>query len=249
MSLLSISNITAGYGKAIVLQNLSLAVEAGQICALLGSNGSGKTTLIKTILGLVKASAGRIEFDGRPILGMDTHQANRMGIAIVPEGRKIFPEMSVIENLRMGCFHEDRKDVIQTRMHEIFGIFPRLKERAQQLGGTLSGGEQGMLAIGRALMGAPRLMILDEPSLGLQPNLVELMFDIIQEINKERNTTILLAEQNAKRTLEIADSGYVLQKGRIIAQGTAAEMAANEIVQKAYLKADGSFITHGQPGN
>lgn len=248
MSLLSISNITVGYGKAIVLQNLSLTVEAGKICALLGSNGSGKTTLIKTILGLVKPTVGRIEFDGRPILGMDTHRANQMGITIVPEGRKIFPEMSVMENLRMGCFNENRKEVIQARMEEIFGIFPRLKERADQPGGTLSGGEQGMLAIGRAMMGEPRLMILDEPSLGLQPNLVELMFDIIQEINKDRNTTILLSEQNAKRTLEIADSGYVLQKGRIIAQGSAAEVAANEIVQKAYLKADSSLIEHSETG-
>ena len=248
MSLLLISDITAGYGKAIVLQNLSLAVEAGEICALLGSNGSGKTTLIKTILGLVKATAGRIEFDGKPIHGMDTHRASEMGISIVPEGRKIFPEMSVVENLRMGCFHEDRKDVIHKRMEEIFRFFPRLRERMDQLGDTLSGGEQGMLAIGRALMGQPRLMILDEPSLGLQPNLVELMFDIIQQINKERDTTILLAEQNAKRTLEIAHSGYVLQKGRIIAQGTAAEVAENEVVKKAYLKADSSLIDRRKTG-
>ncbi len=235
-------DITACYGKAIVLQNLSLNVAEGKICALLGSNGSGKTTLIKTILGIVQATAGRIEFDGKPIHGMDTHRASKMGISIVPEGRKIFPEMTIAENLRMGCFHEDRKEVIQMRMEEIFQLFPRLKERAQQLGGTLSGGEQGMLAIGRALMGKPRLMILDEPSLGLQPNLVELMFEIIQKINQERDTTILLAEQNARRTLEIADSGYVLQKGRIIAQGTATEVAGNEVVKQAYLKVDSSLI-------
>jgi len=154
----------------------------------------------------------------------------------------------VTENLRMGCFHEDRKDVIQLRMQEIFQLFPRLKEREQQPGGTLSGGEQGMLAIGRAMMGEPRLMILDEPSLGLQPNLVELMFEIIQGINQERGTTILLAEQNAKRTLEIADSGYVLQKGRIIAQGTATEVAGNEVVKQAYLKADSSLINQESNG-
>ena len=148
----------------------------------------------------------------------------------------------------MGCFHEDRKDIIQLRMQEIFQLFPRLKEREQQSGGTLSGGEQGMLAIGRAMMGKPRLMILDEPSLGLQPNLVELMFEIIQKINQERGTTILLAEQNAKRTLEIADSGYVLQKGRIIAQGTAAEVAGNEVVKQAYLKADRSLINQESNG-
>jgi len=242
MNLLVIGDITAAYGKAIVLQNLSLRVAEGEICALLGSNGSGKTTLIKTILGMVKATAGRIEFDGKPIRGMDTHRASEMGISIVPEGRKIFSEMTVTENLRMGCFHEDRKDVIQLRMQEIFQLFPRLKEREQQPGGTLSGGEQGMLAIGRAMMGKPRLMILDEPSLGLQPNLVELMFEIIQRINQEQGTTILLAEQNAKRTLEIADSGYVLQKGRIIAQGTATEVAATEVVKQAYLKADKSLI-------
>ena len=242
MNLLMISDITAAYGKAIVLQNLSLKVAEGEICALLGSNGSGKTTLIKTILGMVKATAGRIEFDGKSIQGMDTHRASEIGISIVPEGRKIFPEMTVTENLRMGCFKEDRKDVILARMQEIFQLFPRLKEREQQLGGTLSGGEQGMLAIGRAIMGEPRLMILDEPSLGLQPNLVELMFDIIQRINQERGTTILLAEQNAKRTLEIADSGYVLQKGRIIVRGTATEVAGNEVVKQAYLKADISLI-------
>jgi branched-chain amino acid transport system ATP-binding protein len=146
--------------------------------------------------------------------------------------------MTVAENLRMGCFHEDRKEVIQERMKEIFGLFPRLEERRNQLGGTLSGGEQGMLSLGRALMGMPRLMILDEPSLGLQPNLVERMFEMIQRINQEWGTTILLAEQNARKTLEIANSGYVVQKGRIIAQGTAAEIAENEVVKKAYLKAE-----------
>lgn len=248
MNLLTISDLTAAYGKAVVLQNLSLNVKEKEICALLGSNGSGKTTLIKTILGLVKPAEGQIEFDGKQINGMDTHRANQLGISIVPEGRKIFPEMSVVENLRMGCFHEDRKNVIQERTKEIFELFPRLKERAAQMGGTLSGGEQGMLAIGRALMGEPRLMILDEPSLGLQPNLVERMFEIIRRINNERGTTILLAEQNAKRTLEIAHSGYVLQKGRIIAQGTAAEVAENEVVKRAYLKADSTLIDREKPG-
>lgn len=246
MSLLVVDNITAGYGKAVVLQNLSLDVEEGEISALLGSNGSGKTTLIKTILGLVQPTEGSILFDGKQIDGMATHRATEIGISVVPEGRRIFPDMSVAENLRMGCFHEERKDIIQERMEEVYQLFPRLRERTSQLGGTLSGGEQGMLSIGRALMGMPRLMILDEPSLGLQPNLVEHMFEIIQRINSERGTTILLAEQNAKKTLEIANSGYVLQKGRIVDRGTAAEVAENEVVKRAYLKADSSLISRGK---
>jgi branched-chain amino acid transport system ATP-binding protein len=236
MSLLTIKNVTAAYGKAVVLHQVSLNVEKGEISALLGSNGSGKTTLIKTILGLLKPLEGSIEFDGIRIEGMAPHRVNEIGIAVAPEGRRIFPEMTVVENLRMGCFHEDRKEVIQERMEEIFRLFPRLKERTNQLGGTLSGGEQGMLSLGRALMGMPRLMILDEPSLGLQPNLVEKMFEMIQKINQAWNTTILLAEQNARKTLEIANSGYVLQKGMIIDQGTAAEVAENEVVKRAYLK-------------
>jgi len=238
MNLLVIDNITAAYGKAVVLHKVNLSVKKGEVSALLGSNGSGKTTLIRTILGIVRPMEGSIEFDGRQIQGMDAHRANEIGISIAPEGRKIFPEMTVVENLRMGCFHEDRKEVIQERMEEVFQLFPRLRERRSQLGGTLSGGEQGMLSLGRALMGMPRLMILDEPSLGLQPNLVEKMFEMIQKINREWGTTILLAEQNAKKTLEIANSGYVLQKGRIIAQGTAAEIGENEVVKRAYLKAD-----------
>jgi len=238
MSLLAINNITTAYGKAVVLQNVSLNAEEGEISALLGSNGSGKTTLIRTVLGLVRPKEGTIEFDGKQIQGMPPYRVNEIGISVAPEGRKIFPEMTVVENLRIGCFHEERKEVIRERMEEIFRLFPRLKERRNQLGGTLSGGEQGMLSLGRALMGMPRLMILDEPSLGLQPNLVERMFEMIQRINQEWSTTILLAEQNARKTLEIANSGYVVQKGRIIAQGTAAEVAENEVVKKAYLKAD-----------
>ncbi|MFQ5841296.1 MAG: ABC transporter ATP-binding protein [Thermodesulfobacteriota bacterium] len=248
MSLLTINNITVAYGKAVVLHKVNLDVEEGEISALLGSNGSGKTTLIRTVLGLVRPMEGSIEFDGRQIQGMDPHRVNEIGISVAPEGRRIFPEMTVVENLRMGCFHEDRKDVIQERMEEVFRLFHRLKERTTQLGGTLSGGEQGMLSLGRALMGTPRLMILDEPSLGLQPNLVERMFEMIKRINEEWGTTILLAEQNARKTLGIANSGYVLQKGRIIARGTAAEMAENEVVKRAYLKADSSLISRGKPG-
>jgi branched-chain amino acid transport system ATP-binding protein len=245
MSLLRIDDVTAAYGKAVVLHKVTLEVKEKEISALLGSNGSGKTTLIKSILGLVKPIEGRIEFAGKQIQGIPPHQVSEIGISIVPEGRRIFPEMTVVENLRMGCFHEDRKEIIEQRMEEVFQLFPRLKERTTQSGGTLSGGEQGMLALGRALMGVPRLMILDEPSLGLQPNLVEKMFEMIQRINQERGTTVLLAEQNARKTLEISHSGYVLQKGRIIAQGTAAQISENEVVKRAYLKADSSFTSRG----
>jgi branched-chain amino acid transport system ATP-binding protein len=245
MSLLRIDDVMAAYGKAVVLHKVTLEVKEKEISALLGSNGSGKTTLIKSILGLVKPIEGRIEFAGKQIQGIPPHQVSEIGIYIVPEGRRIFPEMTVVENLRMGCFHEDRKEIIEQRMEEVFQLFPRLKERTTQSGGTLSGGEQGMLALGRALMGVPRLMILDEPSLGLQPNLVEKMFEMIQRINQERGTTVLLAEQNARKTLEISHSGYVLQKGRIIAQGTAAQISENEVVKRAYLKADSSFTSRG----
>jgi len=238
MNLLQVQDITVGYGKAIVIQRVNLQVPRGTIVALLGSNGSGKTTLIRTILGLVKPLEGKITFDGREIQGTEPHRMNEIGISVAPEGRRIFPEMTVVENLRMGCFRETQKEVIRKRMHEVFQLFPRLQERPGRMGGTLSGGEQEMLSLGRALMAKPRLLILDEPSLGLQPNLVEKMFEMIQRIKKEQGTTILLAEQNARKTLEIADSGYVLQRGRIIATGNATEVAENEVVKRAYLKAD-----------
>jgi branched-chain amino acid transport system ATP-binding protein len=238
MNLLMVQNITVGYGKAVVLHDVSLQVEKGSIAALLGSNGSGKTTLIRTVLGLAKPSAGKIEFDGREIQGVEPHRMNEIGISVAPEGRRIFPEMTVLENLRMGCYRESRKEVIRERMEEVFRLFPRMKERTEQMGGTLSGGEQEMLSLGRALMAKPRLLILDEPSLGLQPNLVEKMFEMIQRIREEWGTTILLAEQNARKTLEIAHSGYVLQRGRIIASGRASDIAENEVVKRAYLKAN-----------
>jgi len=238
MNLLLVDNITVGYGKAIVLHRVNLQVPKGSIVALLGSNGSGKTTLIRTILGLVKPLEGKIAFDGREIQGVEPHRMNEIGISVAPEGRRIFPEMTVVENLRMGCFRETRREIIRERREEVFRLFPRLQERSAQLGGTLSGGEQEMLSLGRALMAQPRLLILDEPSLGLQPNLVQKMFEMIQQIKVERGTTILLAEQNARKTLEIADSGYVLQRGRIIASGKADEIAENEVVKRAYLKAN-----------
>jgi branched-chain amino acid transport system ATP-binding protein len=217
-----------------MLTNVSINIEQGKIVCILGSNGAGKTTLIKAILGLVKIKSGQITFKGEDITGEKTHDIVRRGIAIVPEGKRIFPKMTTLENLHMGAFAEGDKRVINQGLSDVFNIFPRLKERTSQIAGTLSGGEQSMLSIGRGLMGNPDLMIFDEPSLGLAPILVEQNFEIIKKIN-ERGTTVLLVEQNAGLTLEISAYGYVLQKGKIIVEGTAAELEHNEMVVAAYL--------------
>lgn len=232
--LLTMENVTTLYGNNEMLSEVSLRIDPGKIICILGSNGAGKSTLIKAILGLVKIRQGRITFKGEDITGQPTHKIVRRGIAIVPEGKRIFPKMTTLENLHMGAFAGGGRQVINRGVAEVFGIFPRLKERTFQIAGTLSGGEQSMLSIGRGLMGDPDLMIFDEPSLGLAPILVEQNFEIIKKIN-ERGTTVLLVEQNAGLTLEIADYGYVLQKGKIIVEGAADELAHNETVVAAYL--------------
>jgi branched-chain amino acid transport system ATP-binding protein len=233
-TILTMENVTTLYGNNEMLTNVSINVEKGKIVCILGSNGAGKSTLIKAILGLVKIKSGKIFFQQEDITGQRTHKIVRRGIAIVPEGKRVFPKMSTTENLRMGAFAETDKNIIEKNQAEVFQIFPRLEERASQIAGTLSGGEQSMLAIGRGLMSNPELMIFDEPSLGLAPILVEQNFEIIKQIN-QRGTTVLLVEQNASLTLEVADFGYVLQKGTIIVEGSADELTHNELVISAYL--------------
>ncbi|GAB4532694.1 MAG: ABC transporter ATP-binding protein [Anaerolineae bacterium] len=232
--LLTLENVTTVYGDIEMLRNVNVKVERGKIVCLLGSNGAGKSTLIKAILGLVKVVNGKITFNGEDITGEKTHKIVRKGISIVPEGKRIFPKMTTTENLRMGAYNEQNERVIEERMERVFSLFPRLKERAQQIAGTMSGGEQSMLSIGRGLMSSPELMIFDEPSLGLAPILVEQNFETIERINQE-GTTIFLVEQNASLTLEIASYGYVLQKGEVIAEGTAEQLMQTEVIQSAYL--------------
>ncbi|MGP1675776.1 MAG: ABC transporter ATP-binding protein [Burkholderiales bacterium] len=232
-NLLSVENVYAGYDKADVLEDVSLAVDAGSITCILGSNGSGKSTLIRVILGLTKPRRGRVLFGGKDLAGMPTHRVISAGIACIPEGRKVFPKLSVLENLRLGAYQESDAGKIAGRLEQVFGIFPRLAERSAQLAGTMSGGEQAMLSIGRGMMGEPRLLLIDEPSLGLSPRLVKENFNVIRRIN-ELGITVLLVEQNVHQTLAIAHHGYVLSQGRVVASGTARELAENAEVRAAY---------------
>ncbi|NPV87225.1 MAG: ABC transporter ATP-binding protein [Anaerolineae bacterium] len=233
--LLKMENVTTVYGRNEMLRNVSLEIEKGKITCLLGSNGAGKSTLIKAILGLVKITKGKILFDGEDITGEKTHKIVRRGISIVPEGKRIFPKMTVVENLRMGAFNETDPQTIEKNMERVFELFPRLKERRRQIAGTMSGGEQSMLSIGRGLMSSPKLMIFDEPSLGLAPILVEQNFETIARINSE-GTTVFLVEQNANLTLEYAAQGYVLQKGEVIVQGSVDVLKESEVIKSAYLQ-------------
>jgi branched-chain amino acid transport system ATP-binding protein len=233
--LLSLRDVSAAYGNVEVLNRVNVDVEKGKIVCMLGPNGAGKSTLIKAILGLVKVTRGAITYDGQNITGEKTHKIIHKGIAVVPEGKRIFPKMTAVENLRMGAYVVDDRRAIEERMERVFQLFPRLKERGHQIAGTMSGGEQSMLSIGRGLMSSPQLMIFDEPSLGLAPLLVEQNFETIRQIN-QAGTTVFLVEQNASLTLEIASYGYVLQKGEVIVQGTARQLAQSEVIQSAYLK-------------
>ena len=230
---LDIEGLYTAYDKADVLEGVSLTIEPGRITCLLGSNGSGKTTLIRSILGLMPARAGLISFDGADITAMPTHKVIAAGIACIPEGRKVFPKLTVEENLRLGAYQETSDAVTHERMAEIYRLFPRLVERRAQLAGTMSGGEQAMVSIGRGLMRAPRLLLIDEPSLGLSPILVKENFNIIRQIN-ERGITVFLVEQNVHQTLAISHYGYVLSKGRVVASGTPAELASRDEVREAY---------------
>ncbi len=232
--ILKISDLKVNYGGIEAVKGISFDVPEGEIVTLIGSNGAGKSSTLRTIAGLVKPAGGTISLQGEDITGKDPTAIVTKGVTLVPEGRRIFPDMTVLENLKIGAYL--RKDDLTDDLNWVFELFPRLKERSWQAGGTLSGGEQQMLAVGRALMSRPRVLMMDEPSLGLAPLVVRDIFGIIQEINKQ-GVTILLIEQNANMALKIADIGYVLETGRITLTGTGSELLANDAVKEAYLGA------------
>jgi branched-chain amino acid transport system ATP-binding protein len=234
MPMLELNDVHAYYGNIHALKGISITVEEGEIVTLIGANGAGKTTTLRTITGLLKPKTGSVYLDGEDLAPYPAHKIVFKGVSMVPEGRGIFSKLTVIENLEMGAFHRSDVDGIKQDLERSFALFPRLKERESQISGTLSGGEQQMLATARALMARPRLMLMDEPSMGLAPVLVESVFDIIQEINKE-GTTILLVEQNAHMALQIAQRGYVLQTGEIVLSDSAEGLRKNPMVQKVYL--------------
>ncbi|PKM52807.1 MAG: ABC transporter ATP-binding protein [Firmicutes bacterium HGW-Firmicutes-5] len=232
--MLKVKDLNVHYGKIHAIKGISFEVNEGEIVTLIGANGAGKTTILQTISGLLKPSEGMISFEGENLSKVQAHQIPVLGIAHVPEGRRIFAEMTVFENLQMGAYIRNDKDQIQEDMEKIFLNFPRLKERIKQIAGTLSGGEQQMLAMGRALMTRPKLILLDEPSMGLAPLLVDEIFNMIQTVN-DAGTTVLLVEQNANKALHIANRAYVLETGYIKLSGNARELLVNPEVQQAYL--------------
>jgi branched-chain amino acid transport system ATP-binding protein len=234
MAYLEINQIHSYYGNIHALKGVSLTVEKGEIVTLIGGNGAGKTTTLRTICGLIQPRQGNVRLNGEELTDFKAHEIVSKGISMVPEGRGIFPRLTVEENLDLGAYIHSNKEQIAASLEQVFGLFPRLKERRRQVAGTLSGGEQQMLSIGRALMAKPNIMLLDEPSMGLAPILVESIFDTLKQINSE-GVTVLLVEQNALMALSIANRGYVLQTGEIVLEDTAANLQANEQVQKAYL--------------
>ncbi len=234
MALLELQDVHTYYGNIHALKGISLSIERGEIVTLIGSNGAGKSTTLRTISGLLKPRRGAILLEQKQLDQLLPHEIVALGVIQVPEGRRIFPRLTVQENLTMGAYQRRDKAGIQHDLERVFALFPRLKERLHQKGGTLSGGEQQMLAIGRALMSRPRVLLLDEPSMGLAPVLVEMIFDIIQEINQQ-GITILLVEQNARMALSIAHRGYVLETGRIVLSGPGAQLASDPMVKAAYL--------------
>lgn len=233
-ALLSIENIEVYYGVINALKGVSFEVNEGEIVALIGANGAGKTTTLHTITGLLRPRSGKIMYDGKDITKIPAHKIVSMGMAHVPEGRRIFSELTVYDNIRLGAYTRKDKDEIEESIQNVYKKFPRLEERKKQIAGTLSGGEQQMLAMGRALMSKPKIILMDEPSMGLSPLLVNEIFDIIKEINKS-GTTVLLVEQNAKKALSIANKAYVLETGKISLSGDAKELMNNDSVKKAYL--------------
>ncbi len=234
MAMLEVKNLEVYYGVICALKGISFEVNEGEIVSLIGANGAGKTTTMQSVVGLIPKKAGTVTFDGQDITKTPCHKIVHMGMTQVPEGRRIFQELSVYENLLMGAYGEKNKQRFKTDLEAIFTRFPRLAERRNQIAGTLSGGEQQMLAMGRAIMCHPKLLMLDEPSMGLSPLLVDQVFEIIKDINKD-GTTVLLVEQNAGKSLAISDRAYVMENGSIVLSGTGAELAASEQVRKAYL--------------
>lgn len=235
MALLELSGLHTYYGHIHALKGIDLKVEIGEIVTLVGANGAGKSTTLRTVSGMIRPRRGHVYLEGKDITGMKPHEIAELGIGHVPEGRRIFPQLTVRENLEMGGWNVKDRAVAARRMEYAFDLFPRLRERVSQKGGTLSGGEQQMLAIGRALMSEPRVLLLDEPSMGLAPVLVEQIFEIIKRINTENKTTILLVEQNALMALEVASRGYVLQTGEVVLSDDASALMNNEMVKKVYL--------------
>ena len=233
--MLRLEDVRTRYGNIEALKGVSIEVEKGEIVTIIGANGAGKSTLLMTVSGAPRASSGRVVLDGREITGLDTYAIVNLGVSQAPEGRRIFPRMSVLENLQMGAAPSQGR-YFEEDVEKVYTLFPRLKERLHQRGGTLSGGEQQMLCIGRALMARPRLLLLDEPSLGIAPILVKQIFNSIVEINRTSGLTILLVEQNAYQALKIANRGYVLATGRVVMSGTGAELLANPEVRSAYLE-------------
>ena len=238
MSLLEVNDVHAYYGNIHALKGISFTVNQGEIVSLIGSNGAGKTTTLRTISGLMQPAVGDIHFNGEDTVDYPPHELIPKGIVMVPEGRGVFSKMTVAENLELGAFRRNDKKSIKEDMERVYALFPRLAERKSQLSGTMSGGEQQMLVMGRAMMARPKLLLLDEPSMGLAPILVETVFDIVKEINEKEGVTVLLVEQNAHMSLQISHRGYVLQTGEIVIQGNAKELQKNEKVQKAYLGID-----------
>lgn len=233
--MLAVENLHSGYGRIQALHGIDVAVGQGEIVTLIGANGAGKTTLLMTICGKPRASQGRVLLDGQDITRLPMHKIARMGLAHSPEGRRIFPRMSVLENLQMGAVVADPKH-FSSDLEQVLTLFPRLKERLTQRGGTLSGGEQQMLAIGRALMSRPRVLLLDEPSLGLAPLVVRQIFELIAQINRDQGMTVFLVEQNAYHALKLAHRGYVMVNGRVTLSGTGAELLANKEIRAHYLE-------------
>ena len=234
MSMLKVENLSVHYGMIQAVRDVSFKVNEGEVVSLIGANGAGKTTILRTLSGLVRPSAGKIQFLGKEIQKMPAQKIVAGGLSQVPEGRHVFPGLTVMENLEMGAFLKKNREENQVNLKKVFSRFPRLEERKNQDAATLSGGEQQMLAMGRALMSTPKLLLLDEPSMGLAPIFIQEIFDIIQDIQKQ-GTTVLLIEQNANKALAISDRGYVLETGKIVLSGTGKELAASDEVRKAYL--------------